>query len=380
MNQKLYQNTENRLVKWEKLVSELLEKTDKMNKNEATQKIREAFTDIHIANFAIDMAGVYVALRRDVKTLPPNKVLEFKKRYNHLYKFASSIEIIKDHVERTIKLLWKNSTNKSTKSEEKTTNKSTKSEEKTTNKSTKSEEKTTNKDLFLASFRIKKWLDFVQSIEEHQLSLHDFEELSKDLQTAKEKIDAELKIDPKDKSAIFYLSQYHLCYALAKDGGPVKEKQCEVKNHMEKVVELAPDKPKYRYMLGMMYSNYGDTHLAIEQLKIAVEIDPDNQKYINELERLKNSNSDNCFIATAVYENKYSPEVQVLRSFRDNYLLTLKFGIGHYIVKFYYFFSPIFVMHINQKKYIKKLIRVKLLDPIVSRIEKLQKISSTIRE
>ena len=45
-----------------------------------------------------------------------------------------------------------------------------------------------------------------------------------------------------------------------------------------------------------------------------------------------------CFIATAAYGTPFAEEINVLRSWRDNWLL--KNGIGRLFVRFYYTFSP----------------------------------------
>ena len=60
-----------------------------------------------------------------------------------------------------------------------------------------------------------------------------------------------------------------------------------------------------------------------------------------------------CFIATAVYECPYAPEVMKLRKFRDRYLL--KFSFGRLLVCFYYYISP-FIANIIQKSDINIII------------------------
>lgn len=66
-----------------------------------------------------------------------------------------------------------------------------------------------------------------------------------------------------------------------------------------------------------------------------------------------------CYIATAVYQDYNHPKVIILRKFRDNYLLTNKFGKK--FVEFYYKNSPNFADYIKNKKVISYLIR-KTLD------------------
>ena len=75
--------------------------------------------------------------------------------------------------------------------------------------------------------------------------------------------------------------------------------------------------------------------------------------------------SGGCFIATACYGYD-SGEVNILRRWRDNSLLTNKFGIR--FVNSYYNYSPPIANFISNKPFIKKLIRISL-KPIVSIIK-----------
>lgn len=72
-----------------------------------------------------------------------------------------------------------------------------------------------------------------------------------------------------------------------------------------------------------------------------------------------------CFIATAIYESPYAPEVIKLRKFRDKYLLTSIFG--RYLVNLYYFISPS-VANIIQKSEKMKKIGKKFLDYIIKKL------------
>jgi hypothetical protein len=71
-----------------------------------------------------------------------------------------------------------------------------------------------------------------------------------------------------------------------------------------------------------------------------------------------------CFIATAVYGSYNSPEVMILRSFRDEYLLKTYFG--KLLVWFYYMLSPQAAKLIQQNKFLKKIIEIIVLKPILS--------------
>lgn len=72
---------------------------------------------------------------------------------------------------------------------------------------------------------------------------------------------------------------------------------------------------------------------------------------------------DECFIATAAYGSKFQPSVVMLRSFRDEFLLTNK--LGSVFVNFYYKNSPPIARVIVDNDFLKITTRV-LLAPIIS--------------
>lgn len=71
------------------------------------------------------------------------------------------------------------------------------------------------------------------------------------------------------------------------------------------------------------------------------------------------SKDNRCFIATAAYGSYQAPYVQLLREFRDNYLLTHAFGTA--LVNFYYATSPPLAQFIAQHESIKAIVRILLL-------------------
>jgi len=73
-----------------------------------------------------------------------------------------------------------------------------------------------------------------------------------------------------------------------------------------------------------------------------------------------------CFIATAAYGSYLHPKVMVLRSFRDNYLLTN--APGRVLVALYYRYSPPFADLIRQNAAARTLVRI-LLTPVIFLVE-----------
>ena len=83
---------------------------------------------------------------------------------------------------------------------------------------------------------------------------------------------------------------------------------------------------------------------------------------------LKMFQNSSCFIATACYGNLNAPEVLTLRQFRDEKLINTYFG--NLFVKFYYTFSPFFAALISKSEALKKAVRIILLNPIVTKLQR----------
>ena len=78
-----------------------------------------------------------------------------------------------------------------------------------------------------------------------------------------------------------------------------------------------------------------------------------------------------CFIATACYGDYSAPEVLVLRTFRDEQLMTSV--LGRVFVHFYYVVSPFFARQLDRSDMAKRLLRKHLLNAMVSRLSKKRK-------
>jgi len=69
-----------------------------------------------------------------------------------------------------------------------------------------------------------------------------------------------------------------------------------------------------------------------------------------------------CFIATAAYGTSMAEEIQILREFRDEYLLTN--SLGQDLVSVYYRFSPPIAEFITEHPSLKPIVRTGLLPAV----------------
>lgn len=71
-----------------------------------------------------------------------------------------------------------------------------------------------------------------------------------------------------------------------------------------------------------------------------------------------------CFIATAAYGSETAGELNILRSFRDSFLMQC--GPGRWLVEVYYVVSPPLADMISRNDAVRAVIRFELLDPLVT--------------
>ena len=78
-----------------------------------------------------------------------------------------------------------------------------------------------------------------------------------------------------------------------------------------------------------------------------------------------NSSSSNkrCFIATAAFGSPFHPYVEILREFRDSYLLTN--SPGRKIISLYYFYSPPFAEKIARNAILRAIVQLCLIPAII---------------
>lgn len=72
---------------------------------------------------------------------------------------------------------------------------------------------------------------------------------------------------------------------------------------------------------------------------------------------------DDCFVANAVFDSENSSPLNILRNFRDNYLLTN--ALGQSVVDVYYRYSPALASFIEQEPYLQEIGKI-LLIPVVA--------------
>ena len=99
-------------------------------------------------------------------------------------------------------------------------------------------------------------------------------------------------------------------------------------------------------------------------------VSPDSSTQITKERKLKSG----CFIATAVYGTPLAPEINTLRDFRDNILLSSK--TGEKFVCFYYRFSPPIANFISKHRLLKICIREFFINPSVKVVRLLNKVTN----
>jgi len=70
-----------------------------------------------------------------------------------------------------------------------------------------------------------------------------------------------------------------------------------------------------------------------------------------------------CFIATAVYNTPMAEEIQILRRYRDAFLL--RNNIGRTFVATYYKLSPPVARFLSQHASLASMVRVSILTPVI---------------
>lgn len=95
------------------------------------------------------------------------------------------------------------------------------------------------------------------------------------------------------------------------------------------------------------------TPVTVPVAEAVTSIDEDYGEKAREKKRLAESRA--CFIATAAYGSEEAPEVEQLRRFRDEHLLTNRMGTA--FVRLYYAVSPPFARLIARKPRLRVMVR-----------------------
>ena len=97
--------------------------------------------------------------------------------------------------------------------------------------------------------------------------------------------------------------------------------------------------------------------------KAAEQGDVNAQNNLIRISRSRRKETSGCFIATAVYNSPTAPKVMILREFRDQQLLTSKFG--SLFVQLYYRNSPPIANFLSQNKFFSEMVRIMMIEPLV---------------
>lgn len=150
------------------------------------------------------------------------------------------------------------------------------------------------------------------------------------------------------------------------------------KKYYEIALELANNNQQkaeihYRYAIFARTSFMGSKQLSLENFQKAIDCAGENSSLgiecAKELAKTEQKKS-GCFIATAVYGSPYANEVIILKEFRDNWLLN--FRLGKIFVAFYYWISPPIANRIAKREFLKKIIKVAIIIPLIKFVNKLK--------
>ncbi|MBE2231941.1 MAG: hypothetical protein IAE85_00440 [Anaerolinea sp.] len=136
---------------------------------------------------------------------------------------------------------------------------------------------------------------------------------------------------------------------------------------LTEAIQLADD-PDYRLFRASLYYSLKEKQSALKDVEHLLATAGNNQDQYLEARKLKDEietlPEGGCFIATAVYETPYSPELTVLRNFRDQVLLDS--SVGKAVISCYYMISPSIARQLSKSRRAKLVVRVALLDPFVA--------------
>lgn len=169
--------------------------------------------------------------------------------------------------------------------------------------------------------------------------------------------------------SLFLKSQLYGCWQKPQGvrGTHKKAKEC-----YERMLQIAADMDgnssmvHYRYALFCRVSPLGGKEQAIANFKRVIEIEGEDSEIgiecAKEIAKEEEKKS-GCFVATACFGEYDSPEVVVLRKFRNEHLLNNI--IGRFFVSLYYCFSPAVSKFLLRHNSLKFCVRNYVLKPII---------------
>lgn len=133
--------------------------------------------------------------------------------------------------------------------------------------------------------------------------------------------------------------------------------------YIDRCLELFPDSPVYLNLKALLlWEGKGAKGEAAALLEKAAVLNPRDINIQNNLKALKSSA---CFIATAAFGTPFALEVDVLRTWRDQHLVTS--SLGRRLVALYYRMSPPVADFIATRPAFKRVTRW-LLTPLVKKL------------
>ena len=122
-----------------------------------------------------------------------------------------------------------------------------------------------------------------------------------------------------------------------------------------KIIITIPEKSKY----SQIKETAGDDSLPMYTIKRVSKNESLKGKNGGQIYNHGSKITDSCFIATATFGSAHSNELEYLRNFRDNHLMTNLFG--RIFVTMYYYLSPPIAKRIESGLFIKKFSKNVLL-------------------
>ncbi|MDQ8936649.1 tetratricopeptide repeat protein [Acinetobacter rudis] len=139
--------------------------------------------------------------------------------------------------------------------------------------------------------------------------------------------------------------------------------------YIDRSLEIEPNNPTFLNLKGLLiWNGLGDKARAKPLIEKAAELAPRDITIQHNLKSLQDPNG--CFIATAAFGTPVAYEVNELRLFRDKWLVYNK--VGRLFIKIYYKVSPRIANFIQDKPFLKKVIRVGL-KPLIQWVDKFNK-------